>query len=151
MPVEKTIDQLTKTEFKKVLDEYFAPPVKRTKMTEEEIRDLAKRLNEKINVPIISETGELKILIKIVFKIDRFLYDHLPNEFYELVRDLDKGINDKEAKRLIRRLSRLANKHIDIPYIPEQFEYVAIRFIIGIVINAGRKKWNLAIAADHAK
>lgn len=151
MPELKTIDKLTKAEFTTMLDEYFAPPEARSKMTEEEIRDLATRLNEKINVPIISESGEQKILIKIVFKIDRFLYDNLPNEFYELVRNLDEGIDDKEAKRLIKRLSKLANKHINIPYIPEHFEYVAIRFIIGIIINAGRKEWNLAIAADDAK
>lgn len=146
----KTIDNLTTDEFKVMLDEYFAPPEKRTKMTDEEIMELAKRLNEKINVPIISETGEEKILIKIVFKIDRFLYDNLPNEFYDLVRSLDNGIDDKEAKRLIKRLSKMANEHIDIPYIPEKLEYVAIRFVIGIIINAARKKWNLKMAVDNS-
>jgi len=138
-----TIDELTDQEFLELLDDYFAEPQKRYKMTEEEIRDLANRLNRKINVPIINETGELKILIKIVMKVDTFLYDHLPNEFYELVRSLDRGIDDDEAKRLIKRLATLANDKIDIPYLPEAMEYIAIRFILAIIINAARKQFDL--------
>ena len=145
----KTIDQLTGNEFKQLLDEYFAPPEKRSKMTEEEIKDLAKRLNKKINVPLISDTGEEKILIKIVLKIDHFLYDNLPNEFYDLIRSIENGIDDTEAKRLIKRLSKLANTHINIPYISERMEYIAIRFIIGIIINSARNKWDLASAKNN--
>lgn len=144
-----TINELTEEQFTQLLDEYFAPPEKRSKMTDEEVKDLAKRLNEKINAPIINETGEEKILIKIVIEIDRFLYDNLPNEFYGLIRSLDKGIDDNEAKRLIKRLSKLANKHIDIPYIPEQMEYIAIRFIIGIIINAAREQWDINRAKEQ--
>jgi len=144
-----TINELTEEQFTQLLDEYFAPPEKRSKMTQKEIKDLAERLNEKINVPIINETTEEKILIKIVLKIDGFLYNNLPNELYDLVRSLDKGIDDNEAKRLIKRLSKLANKHIDIPYIPEQMEYIAIRFVIGVIINAARKQWNLARAKQE--
>ena len=145
-----TINELTEEQFKVLLDEYFAPSENRSKMSEAEIVDLAKRLNEKINVPIINETGEEKILIKIVIKVDRFLYDNLPNEFYDLVRSIDKGINDDEAKRLIKRLSKLANKEIDIPYVPEPMEYIAIRLIIGVIINAARKQWDLQIAKENA-
>lgn len=145
----KTINELTEEQFKSLLDEYFAPDEKRSKMTEEEIKNLAKKLNERINVPIINETGEEKILIKIVIKVDRFLYDNLPNEFYDLVRSLNKGIDDDEAKRLIKRLSKLANKKIDIPYIPESMEYIAIRFIIGLIINAARKQWDISRATEN--
>ena len=139
-----TINDLTTEQFKELLDGYFAPENERTQMSHDEIIDLAKRLNKKINVPLIKETGEEKILIKIVLKIDRFLYDNLPNELYDLIRDLDKGISDKEAKRLIKRLSKLANEKIDIPYIPERLEYIAIRFVIGIIINSSRKGWNIS-------
>ena len=143
-----TISELTEDQFKSLLDEYFAPPEKRTQMTDEEIKDLAKRLNSKINVPLVSETTEEKILIKIVIQVDRFLYDNLPNEIYDLVRSMDKGIDDDEAKRLIARLSKLANDHIDIPYIPELAEYVAINFIIRVIINAARKQWDFDKAKD---
>lgn len=139
-----TINDFTPEQFKALLDGYFAPADKRSQMSHAEIIDLAKQLNKKINVPLIKETGEEKILIKIVLKIDRFLYDNLPNELYDLIRDLDKGISDKEAKRLIKRLSKLANKKIDIPYLPERLEYIAIRFVIGIIINSSRKGWDIS-------
>lgn len=146
-----TINELTEEQFKELLDEYFAPPEKRTKMTQDEVRDLANRLNDKINVPLIGETMEEKILIKIIVKIDRFLYDNLPNEIYDLVRSLDRGIDDDEAKRLITRLSILANDIINIPYIPESAEYVAIKFVIGVVINAARKEWDFDRAKDSSE
>ena len=142
--------ELTKVEFKNLLDEYFASPEERQKLTREEIMELAQKLNEKIDVPFVSETGEEKILVKIVVKIDTFLYDHLPNEFYDLVRSLEGGISDQEAKRLIKRLAKLANEKIDIPYIPEAMEYIAIRFLIGIIINAARREWDLNKAQDNA-
>ena len=63
-----TISELTDTQFKQLLDDYFAPPKKRQKMTEEEIKDLAIRLNEKINVPLVGETTEEKILIKVALR-----------------------------------------------------------------------------------
>lgn len=135
---------LTTEEFKVILKDFYAVPEKRSKMTQEEIIDMAKRLNEKINVPIIDETGEEKILVKIVLKIDTFLYDNLPNEFYDLVRSPDKGIEEKEAKRLVRRLTRLANEKIDIPYLPEVAEHIAINFVISLIVRAARKAFSFA-------
>lgn len=135
---------LTTEEFKKILGDFYAVPEKRNKMTQEEVLDLAKRLNRKINVPLVDETGEEKILVKIILKIDTFLYDHLPNEFYDLVRDQDKGIDETEAKRLVRRLTKLANEKIDIPYLPEVAERIAIKFVIGLVVRAARKAYSFA-------
>ncbi|MFD2164771.1 hypothetical protein ACFSJY_00700 [Thalassotalea euphylliae] len=146
-----TINDLTTEQFTLLLDEYFAPPLKRHKLKEEEIKALAKELNERINVPLVSEAKEEKILIKVVLKVDNFLYDNLPNEVYDLIRSLQDGIDDSEAKRLIKRLSKLANKKIDIPYIPETAEYFAIRFVISVVINAARKHLNFGKAAAQAK
>ena len=131
--------ELTTKEFEGLLSDFYAEPVDRHKMTEEEIRDLAQRLNEKINVPIIDENKEEQIFIKIILKIDTFLYDHLPNEFYDVIRSTDRGIDNKEAKRLVRRLTKIANDKIDIPYIPEFAEQFALKFVIGIVVKAARK------------
>lgn len=136
------VADLTPGEFMTLLDDFYAEPKKRYKMTEAEVKDLAVRLNEKIDVPFIKETGEEKILIKVIFKIDTFLYDHLPNEFYDLIRSSDQGISKKEARRLVRRLTRLANDKIDIPYLPEVAEHFAIKFVIGMVVKAARKKLN---------
>lgn len=143
----KKIGDLSPEDYTDLLKGFFAPKEERKQMTDAEIKDLAQRLNELINVPIINETKEEKIFIKIIIKVDSFLYNNLPNEFYDLVRSVDKGIDDEEAKRLIKSLSKLANTHIDIPYVPEQAEYIAIRFVIGTIINAARKNWDF----DQAK
>ncbi|MFW6310395.1 MAG: hypothetical protein ACOC1D_04765 [Prolixibacteraceae bacterium] len=135
----KKIAELTTQEFEHLLEEFYAEPKKRSKMTPEEMKDLAQRLNRKINIPILDETGEEKILIKVILKIDNFLYDNLPNEFYDLVRSADKGIDKKEAKRLIRRLTKCANQKIDIPYLPEPVEHFALRFVIGMIVKASQK------------
>src|SRR5680860_562093 len=108
-----TVANLTTDQFKELLTDFYAVPEKRSKLTTEEIKELAQRLNRKINVPIINETKEEKILIKIILTIDNFLYDNLPNEFYDLVRSTDNGIDNREAKRLVRRLTKLANDKID--------------------------------------
>lgn len=137
------INDLTVDQFKGLLRESNLEANNRSNLTEEEIKNLAQRLNMKIDIPLLSENTEEKILIKIVTKIDQFLSENLPNEFYDLIRSLDNGIDEKEAKRLVKRLSSLANKKIDIPYIPEAVEHVAIKFIVGLIINAARKRSSL--------
>ncbi len=143
-----TVAELTTDQFIKLLNDFHAEPVKRSKMEPEEIKELATRLNNKINVPIINETKEEKILVKIIFKIDNFLYDNLPNEFYDLVRSTDKGIDKREAKRLVRRLTRLANDKIDIPYIPEPMERIAFKFVIGMIVKAACKNLKLSTVLE---
>lgn len=139
-----TVAELTTEQFKVLLVDFYAPPEKRSKMTPAEIKEMATRLNKKINVPIINETGEQKILVKIILKIDNFLYDNLPNEFYDLIRSTDRGIDNREAKRLVRRLTRLANNKIDIPYIPEVMERIAFKFVIGMIVKAAKKNLKLS-------
>ena len=111
-----------------------------TNMTEEEIKELAQRMNKEIDVPFISEMGEEAILEFIIRKVDSFLCENLPNEFYALIRSMDNGISDEEAKHLIKRLTKLANKYIDIPVIPEIVEGQIIKLVVAMFINAARRK-----------
>lgn len=150
--MEKKLDQMTeeqvKAMFESVLKDYFAESKHRKQLSEDEIIEIAKKLNKRINVPLVRETGEEKILVKVVMKLDNFLYNHLPNEFYDLVRSTDKGIDDDEAKRLISRLTKLANSKIDIPYLPEIAEHYAIKLIISLIINSARKEKALSIVIN---
>lgn len=143
-----TLNELTDKQFTELLDDYFKPPKERTKLTETEVRELAIFLNDKIDVPLISATYEEKILVKVVIKVDNFLYDNLPNELYDLIRSHKNGIDDDEATRLITRLTILANKKIDIPYLPEAAEHMAIKLVLQVVINAARKHWDFATAKN---
>lgn len=133
-------------DFLEMLNEYFGENNHRQRMTKEEIEKISIKLNQEIDIPIVSETQEQKVLFKIVLKIDNFIYEHLPNEIYDLIRDLKKGISDKEVKKLTKRLTKLANDKIDIPYIPEFIEGKVMRFIIKLIINGIRKNSNL----DHS-
>lgn len=147
----KTLTQLTPDEFTQLLDGYYAQPMHRHNMTEAEVDALATRINKTQNIPLVSETGEQRILTKIVLRVDNFLYDNLPNELYELIRDADKGISDSEARKLIRRLTKLANTKLDIPYVPETVEKVIYRLIISTVINAARQGCVFEQEADDEK
>lgn len=136
----ETIKELTVEQFKGVIKECIEEANKKSNLTDYEIKELVKRLNEKINLPLISEVGEEKILTKIVVKIDNYLSENLPDEFYDLLRDSNKGITDTEAQELIDRLSKIANKEINIPYLPEAVERIAIKFVIKIIVESARKQ-----------
>ena len=128
---------------------YYSPPWlilharenDRRKLSQEEAQRIASKLNENFDVPFKGEKWEQKIFVKLVVKVDNFLYDHLPNELYDLIRSLDEGIDDEEAKRLTRSLAKLANKKMDIKYVPEIAEFGILSFVIGWVVNAMRKQW----------
>lgn len=137
---------LTDKQYKEMLADYDCADEHRKRMTQSEIQSLAKKVNQEIDIPLIKERKEGKILLKIILKVDRFLYDNLPNEIYDLIRSLDDGISEQEAKTIAKRLAKLANAKIDIPYIPESIEYVLFNLIIGLIVNAMRKKWDIDTA-----
>jgi len=145
------MNQLSTNDFKSLLDDYFAPPAKRTRLTESEVKALAKLLNEKVNIPVVSETGEEKILFKIILHVDELLYDNLPNEIYDLVRSFDNGLGNEEVKRLIKTLSKKANDVVDIPYIPEGIEQKTLEFLIGIILNALQRNFDIMKSIERGK
>jgi hypothetical protein len=139
---------LTEKQFKEMLSGYYAKDEHRHRMTQDELQKIAEKVNKEIDIPLLNEMKEGKILLKIILKIDRFLYDNLPNEIYDLIRSLDDGISENEAKLLVRRLAKLANQKINIPYIPEGLEYILFNFTIALVVNAMRNKWNIEKAIN---
>ncbi|MCG8698093.1 MAG: hypothetical protein MI922_08570 [Bacteroidales bacterium] len=135
--------ELNEEKLRSILDEYLAPVQNRQRMKPQEIERIAYRLNEKINIPFVSEEKEGDILVKIVLKVDNFLYDNLPNEIYDLIRSTENGIDEEESKRLIKSFSELANRKIDIPYAPEGMEGFAIKLILTWVFKAMCKNSNI--------
>jgi len=150
MTKPKSLSQLSTEDFLKILDGYFAPNQKRSRLMPEEIQALAIRFNERINVPLISETLEEVILFKVILKIDVFLYDHLPNELYDMIRSADQGLTESESKSILKRLISVANKKIDIPYLPEIIEHFVIRFVITVILKAMSKTWTLDLAIEKS-
>lgn len=78
-------------------------------LKDEEVLVLAPKVKNllSIHIPFLSEEKELIVLFKIIRLIDRKLYDLLPNEYYELIRDVETGISEEEAKELQKRLVQI--------------------------------------------
>lgn len=142
--------KLSKTEFDRILQDFYARENERKKLSQEEAEVIASRLNERFNVPFAGEKWEQKIFVKLVVKVDNFLYNHLANELYDLARSLEEGIDDTEAERLVRSLAKLANEKVDIKYVPEIVEFGILSFVVGWVVNAMRKHWSFDKVAEQA-
>jgi hypothetical protein len=105
-------------------------------LTNAQVSALARKVNDEVNLPFVGEAKELIVFTKLVRWIDRTLYQHLPNEYYELVHDAHDGISREEAARIEERLTPLINKVIDIPIVPEVVESKIIGFVLGLIVNA---------------
>lgn len=105
----------------------------------QELEAVASKLNEHINIPLVSEEQEQVVLVKIVKQIDRFLYTVLPNEVYELVKVAHDGISNEEAELIERRLAQLVNKAVDIPFVSEQVEEKIFQLTLSIIVAAMKK------------
>lgn len=112
-------------------------------LSDEEVLAIAAKLNKEINIPFIKEGTEATILFKTVKKIDRVIYQNLPNELYALIKSGSDGISDQDAEDLEKVLASRINKKINIPYIPEWTEEKIFRVVIRVIVNAMRKNYSI--------
>lgn len=112
-------------------------------LSDNEVEAMASKLNAKIDIPYIKEGTEQTIMVKIVRKIDRLLYQKLPNEIYGLVKRVSDGISDDDAHQLKAVLATRINKEFDIPYIPEWIEQEILEMAIGLIVNGMRKNYSV--------
>ena len=112
-------------------------------LTDEEVNALANKLNNTINIPILSEEKEFIVFVKLIRWVDRQLYALLPNEIYKLVHDSHDGISREEAVKIRQRVSPLINKLIDIPIVSEALEEVIIGTILDLILTALIKGFKL--------
>ena len=108
-------------------------------LSDAEIEHLAAKLNKKVDVPFLKEGTEHIILAKIVKKVDRYLYNALPNELYGLIKVATDGLSDNEVEQLTKILSTRANKEVNIKYLPEWVEQEIFEFLIGLIVGAMRR------------
>ena len=112
-------------------------------LNDEEVNALAHRVNNAINIPFLGESKEFIVFVKIIRWIDTQLYNVLPNEYYELVHNAHDGISGEEANQITDRVSKLINKVIDIPIVPEAVEGLIINMVLGLIIHAMVKGFKL--------
>lgn len=119
-------------------------------LTQKEVEKLATLLNKKVNIPLMSETTEQTILVKIVRRVDSYLYNALPNELYEQIRDASDGISNEEADQMRAVLATRLNKEVNIKYLPEFVEQQIFELLFGVLISAMRKTFHLDQAIAEA-
>lgn len=112
-------------------------------LTDAEVNALAMKVNAAINLPLIGEKKELKVFVKIIKWVDKQLYQLLPNEYYELVKDATDGITKEEALVIEERLTPLINEKINIPVLSEKMEAKLIGLVLGLIMNAMVKGFKL--------
>jgi hypothetical protein len=105
-------------------------------LNDAQVNALAQQVNKAINLPFLKEEKELIVFAKIIRRIDQKLYQLLPNEYYELIKDATDGITKEEAIVMEQRLTPLVNNAINIPILSEKQEEKLIRLILGLIINA---------------
>lgn len=130
---------LTDDQFDALVKAYFAKRSNRRLLSKAVSIEIAERLNETVSLPFLSESKEHAVLLKIVLKIDNYLYESLPNEIYELIHNMDEGFDDSEAAQLAARLSKQAHDDISLPFLTAHVEYYSITFVLTLLINAMRE------------
>ena len=108
--------------------------------TDAGIEYLSTQLNEKVNIPFLCESSEKTVLVKVDRKVDRYLYNALPNERCGLVQDTKEGVSGEEAEELTEILETRANKEINIKDLQEIVEQKMFEFLMGLIMSAMRKK-----------
>lgn len=131
---------LTLNEHQKILDD---ADTKIEMLSSKQLDLIATKLNGWVNIPFVSEKKEQIVFVKIVKKVDRFIYKNLPNELYEVINDSLDGVSISEAELIEERLSSYINRYINIPYLTERMEQKVFEFILGIIISALVKGKNI--------
>jgi hypothetical protein len=112
-------------------------------LSDAQVNALAQQVNKAVNLPFLREEKELIVFAKIVRLIDQKLYQLLPNEYYELIKDANDGISKDEAAVIEQRLAPLLNKAVNLPVLSEKQEEKIIGLILGVIVNAMVKGFKL--------
>jgi hypothetical protein len=112
-------------------------------LSDAQVNALAQQVNKAVNLPFLREEKELIVFAKVVRLIDQKLYQLLPNEYYELIKDANNGISKEEAIVMEQRLTPLINAAVNLPILSEKQEEKLIGLILGLIVNAMVKGFKL--------
>lgn len=111
-------------------------------LSKEQIDTIAIKANKKVDLPIVGEKFEKKMLVFGLKKIDKILDEQLPPDFAKLLDDVSDGFEpgtpadlDKVKDHLVSYL----NKKIDLPLLGEKGEKELFNVAVDIIIDAMRK------------
>ena len=101
-----------------------------------QIFTIAGKIDDQIRFPKLETEEKYKVICKIIKKIDRAMYNVLPNEYYDLINIENKGIENKEAEVIKQRLVDVLSKYIDIPVLTEHDETKFIEIVAKEITQA---------------
>ena len=108
-------------------------------LNDQQIKTIVTRVNERRNIPFLSEETEAKIFEKVVRKIDNFMEDNLPSEVYELIGNSVDGVDDTEAEMIITRVATEINNRVNLFWLSESTEQEIFERIIRAIVQGLRK------------
>jgi hypothetical protein len=111
-------------------------------LSTEQIQVIANKVNKKVDLPIIGEKFEEKIIIFGLNKIDEVLEQELPKDFADLLDDVSDGLepgSPADLDKIKKHLTSFINKKVNIPILGEKGERTLISLAIDIIIDAMRK------------
>lgn len=97
---------------------------------------IADEIESKIRLPKLPVNERYKVICKIIKRIDRAMYQCLPNEYYELINTEKKGIRINEAEVIRQRLTAVLVENSHIPILTEYDEEKFIRIIVDRITEA---------------
>jgi len=101
-----------------------------------QIFSIADEIESQIRLPKLPKDERYKVICKIIKRIDRAMYQFLPNEYYELINFEDKGIKIQEAEIIRQRLVSNVIEKMPIPILTEFDEEKLIQIVVNKVTES---------------
>jgi len=112
-------------------------------LTNEQIDAVVAKINQKINLPVLGEKTEAVIFKMVVKKILKFLEEHLPEEWINLINNTSDGLTPQEVNAIVDKLVRYMNAQIDIPLLSEDEEAIIFETVVRLIIESMAKNKSL--------
>lgn len=84
-------------------------------LTENRVSAIAAQLNEDINLPILGEKSEFKVLKEFVRKADQAFKSELSSEVYSYMNNADDGIPEDQVGAVREQMLGALEKKVNIP------------------------------------
>jgi hypothetical protein len=101
-----------------------------------QIFTIADEVESKIRLPKLPTNERYRVICKIIKKIDRAMYQCVPNEYYELINFENKGIKIQEAEVIRQRLTQNLVCNVQIPILTEYDEEQFIKIVVDRITDA---------------
>lgn len=114
-------------------------------ISEAQIQFIVDRANEKINVPILGEKAEGRLIRKAVDKVLKCLEENLPKEIFDFLDSVSDGIEPgMDLEEMKKNTVEFLNKEINLPIVGEKFEAKLFTEVVDLIFNALKKGKKLA-------